>query len=926
MPRKPAPRRFLPVPHGLLALLLLPFAALPATAATIHVPGDHGTIGAAVLATTVGDTVLIAPGVYSGPGNHDIGLSDRSIVVRGDGAPEDVVIDCLGSGRAFICDGDPYDPTQASIENLSIVGGDPSQYGDARGGAIYVEQGAFTLKDLRISNCRTDSHGGAIVLRWDRGSTLTDVRIENCESGLDGGAILLYRSLSPATMSGILVRDNRAGGIGAGIRFAYGADANVVNSTFVGNEGSAMSAEGSCNVSVIACLIAFQTGSDPALDMDSLPDPFTVLCNDVFANAGGNYDSDIGDQTGLNGNFSVEPRFCDPAGGDFTLAANSPCLPPNNSCGANIGAFGEGCAEQSFHSITGRIWLEGVGLAGVRLTGGSYEATSDANGEYRIDEAAGWSGTLTPVLPTYSFDPPSRSYAALAQDETAQDYDATRVPGIIHVPTGMPTIQEAIDFAMLYDTVLVAPGTYGGEGFGGINFQGKELVVVSAGGPEATILEYDSSQFGWNAFRFDVGEGPGAVVQGFKLRGFPVNYDGGALHCRNGTSPTFRDLIIEDNHGSVGYPNDAYGGGLQCSEGASPRFESCVFRSNAASSGGAVRISDSSPQFIDCLFEDNDARQGGAVYLYGGAPRFERCEFRGNTGNRCWTDDVIFEAGAGGAVYAWGGSAEFIDCLFEGNTAEQSYPVEPYYGSHTPGRGGAVYGWGSTLLIEGCTFAGNVSMPSELDLSGTLHFADSGEDRVISSIVALDTVGHGLFLDVGATVPDVSCCDVWGNSAGNPGGDMPDPVGVDGNFSLNPLFCDFAGGLFTLAANSPCLPTGNSCGLQIGAFGEGCSATPAQDTPLPGRLTLRQNSPNPFNPSTEIAFALPAPSAVSLEIYDVSGRSVARLIAGAELSAGWHQVDWQGRDDAGRPSPSGVYFYRLVSENGIATRKMLLLK
>jgi hypothetical protein len=92
------------------------------------------------------------------------------------------------------------------------------------------------------------------------------------------------------------------------------------------------------------------------------------------------------------------------------------------------------------------------------------------------------------------------------------------------------------------------------------------------------------------------------------------------------------------------------------------------------------------------------------------------------------------------------------------------------------------------------------------------------------------------------------------------------------------------------------------------------------------RLTLYQNRPNPFNPSTTISFSLPGECAVRLEVYDVSGRLVARLIDGERRAAGLNNVAWNGRDASGRSSTSGVYIYRLTAGKETISRKMVLLR
>jgi photosystem II stability/assembly factor-like uncharacterized protein len=97
------------------------------------------------------------------------------------------------------------------------------------------------------------------------------------------------------------------------------------------------------------------------------------------------------------------------------------------------------------------------------------------------------------------------------------------------------------------------------------------------------------------------------------------------------------------------------------------------------------------------------------------------------------------------------------------------------------------------------------------------------------------------------------------------------------------------------------------------------------DPRIPKILSLDQNFPNPFNPTTNIRFTLPERERVDLRIFDVRGRSVRHLV-GDVLPPGDHGVIWDGRDDARNPVPSGIYLSRLVAGGETATRKMLLLK
>ncbi len=96
---------------------------------------------------------------------------------------------------------------------------------------------------------------------------------------------------------------------------------------------------------------------------------------------------------------------------------------------------------------------------------------------------------------------------------------------------------------------------------------------------------------------------------------------------------------------------------------------------------------------------------------------------------------------------------------------------------------------------------------------------------------------------------------------------------------------------------------------------------------LPTSFALNQNYPNPFNPVTHIVFDIPAnwTASVTLRIYNVQGQLVQTLVDGY-LPAGRHEIIWNGRDTAGQPLSSGVYFYQFISGEIKAARKMQMVK
>ncbi|MDD4223600.1 MAG: FlgD immunoglobulin-like domain containing protein, partial [Candidatus Cloacimonetes bacterium] len=98
------------------------------------------------------------------------------------------------------------------------------------------------------------------------------------------------------------------------------------------------------------------------------------------------------------------------------------------------------------------------------------------------------------------------------------------------------------------------------------------------------------------------------------------------------------------------------------------------------------------------------------------------------------------------------------------------------------------------------------------------------------------------------------------------------------------------------------------------------SAVPVSTTSM-----LSQNYPNPFNPTTSIAYEIPTDGLVSLDIFNVRGELVKRLL-NTNKAMGKHSVVWDGKDNQGRHCSSGIYYYRLKSNGVSHTQKMLLLK
>ena len=95
---------------------------------------------------------------------------------------------------------------------------------------------------------------------------------------------------------------------------------------------------------------------------------------------------------------------------------------------------------------------------------------------------------------------------------------------------------------------------------------------------------------------------------------------------------------------------------------------------------------------------------------------------------------------------------------------------------------------------------------------------------------------------------------------------------------------------------------------------------------IPTEYSLTQNYPNPFNPQTTIRFALPKSSTVSVKIFNISGKLVKTLVKNRKYNSGTHSLVWKGTNEKGLAVSSGIYFYRLKTENVTKVKRMVLLK
>lgn len=160
---------------------------------------------------------------------------------------------------------------------------------------------------------------------------------------------------------------------------------------------------------------------------------------------------------------------------------------------------------------------------------------------------------------------------------------------IIHVPGDQPTIQAGIDAAQHGDTVLVADGTYKGNGNKNLDFKGKIIEVRSENGPEYTTIDCEGDGCG---FYFHSGEGTVSVVSGFTITNGGTVTRGG-IRCET-SSPMIINNIITGNSGD--------GGGIYCYN-ASPVIDNNIITENSLA--GGIAIESGSPEITNNIIIDN---------------------------------------------------------------------------------------------------------------------------------------------------------------------------------------------------------------------------------------------------------------------------------------------------------------------------------
>jgi hypothetical protein len=332
-----------------------------------------------------------------------------------------------------------------------------------------------------------------------------------------------------------------------------------------------------------------------------------------------------------------------------------------------------------------------------------------------------------------------------------------------------------------------------------------------------------------------------------------------------------------------------YAGVIDCRYGSLNLSES-VFQGNESYSGyGSLRLGGTVATVSDCIFDSNSYAITGS----GQSLLVRRCTFTRNYR----------------AISSSGGVIE--NCLVSEST--------PYYL--------AAVSCGGTSVLRRCTIRGGVSC--------------GGDAMVNSCIIAFDDYDRSGVEFYSATSARVEHCCIYGNTGGDFSGNVPAGLGIVAltnsngdscdtyyNIFLDPQFVDTAAGDYHLRAGSPCIDAGDpslpydpdGTVADMGAFYFNQLSLPDPERTAVWHYRLAQNYPNPFNAETRIGFELARAGEVRLDVFDITGRLVQRLVDG-RISEGSHEIGFDARD-----LPSGVYVYRLAAGNMSEAKKMILIR
>ena len=693
----------------------------------IEVPAGSPNIQDAINVALPGATIVLSPGTYSGPGNVMLNFDGKGLTLRSTDPCDpsivaSTIIDCMNSSRAI---GFNVETSPPVVSGLTFINGN----GNYAGGAISCNMTDAKVSRCVFKNCTALENGGAIWV-----DSQSDMIIEFCtfvnNTCGDGGAISAFNN--NLVIKNCVFKNNSAGHDGGAISI-QSCQPTIADCVFISNlavRGGGV-ALNDCPSSLVAnCTLTANRGGAKggAVFVGGGAGMLRncVLWNDKSYNGPEVYrESTQFDIASSNvqgywegiGNINADPCFIDPANGNYHLSNNSPCINAADStyvtspfdtdglCRVVNGRQDMGAYENqsqgpiidlpetviAFHTYTDQndcssknliIANRGTGIMDWTINSSScpWLIISPNSGQLNENQTVTLGIDIQGMhAGVYYGDILVYSNNAINSPMIVRVFLHISEPGDgLHVPSEYPTIQSAINDSNDGERIIVAPGTYKGDGNRDIDFSGKKIAVISidANDPNvivATVLDCQgtaaSPHRGFNFHSFEIGT---SLIGGLSVINGYIATNGGAINCDQ-SSPTV----------------------FNC------RFSNCY----AAARGGAIYCYSSNAQIKNCTMVSNLSElSGGALYVRSGNPYIFGCAFVKNQARSY-----------GGGLYSATSNAIVRNCVFTDNIA--------------PEESGTMYS--SAITLEGTLIINNCIIWSYDLITGEIHYA-TGSAPVVS--------------------------------------------------------------------------------------------------------------------------------------------------------------------------------------------------
>lgn len=845
--------------------------------------GDFPTIQDGINAAANGDTLSLADGTFTGPGNRNLDYLGKSITVMGrSGDPDLAIIDCQGSL------------------------GDPQ-----RGFHFQGEEASFSiLRDITVTNGDVAGDGGAILCE----SSPTIINCVFRQNHAQRGAAIFCDGGSPTVRESFFTQNEGRGQAG-GMAF-FASEAIVRDCTFTLNWGgmgsalflpdsSSVTVEGSTltmnNCSLDKGMIAVDGNSRLNLDRTIIShgNHHAVRCYDqgqitladcnVFGNLDSDYSVSIYTQKGKDGNISADPRYCDAAGGDLDIRADSPCTEVNAWNGQLIGAHDVGCeAPTWFSDISSALPTTPANSGGVSWADIDGDGHLDLfvanfmteNEVYLGDGASGFT-----VLESAPLELSGATVTGLWGDWN-NDGDLDLYQGNSGIPNFLVS-NEAGLYEFLVIEGIDHSGPAGGSTWLDFDGDGHLDLFIAATDSTSTLMHNDTE----GGFIAEESFAEITTVNVQQVAAADYDNDGdldfylvqdGEANLMIGNEETFKDktsspLGNEDSGRSAAWGDfdndenlDLY---LVNEDGQNALFKNKGTGSFTDAGEGVLK--DAGPGRSGIWGDwDNDGDLDLFLTNCGMADRLLR-----NEGDGLFVDvaDPNFAAADSSTGAAWGDfdADGDLDLL----VADQS---------------------GATRLYRNDQLTGHHWLEVDLIHPGGAPICHGARVRIVSG----DQV----------QIREVSAGGGWLSW------DSPTVhFGLGETTVIDTLEVTLPGCIWPIQ-------TDVAVDQKLVLIGDEASPVIAEDLDFPGFPTgVYSCYPNPFNPKIKIRFALTQPCQAALKIYNVAGRLVQVLFDGTR-PAGLQEEVWSGRDQSGRTVASGVYFVRLEAVGETDVRSVVLLR